>query len=72
MILYSRNDCPLCEDVEDTLLRLNIAYTFIDIDADKTLLQKYHVRIPVLINNLDQELSWPFEEAELKEFAKND
>ncbi len=72
MILYSRNDCPLCEDVEDSLLKLNIKYTFVDIDADEKLLKKYHVRIPVLVNALNQELCWPFEEAELKEFARNE
>ena len=72
MILYSRNDCPLCEDVEETLLKLNIKYTFVDIDGDRKLLQKYHVRIPVLVNSHMQELCWPFEEAELKEFAYDD
>lgn len=72
MILYSRNDCPLCEDVEETLAKLHLEYTFVDIDAEKKLLQKYHVRIPVLVNTLMQELCWPFEEAELIEFAKND
>jgi len=72
MILYSRNDCPLCEDVEDSLLKSNIKYTFIDIDDDEDLRKKYHVRVPVLVNSLKQELCWPFEEAELKVFAKND
>ena len=72
MILYSRNDCPLCEDVEETLLRLNIAYTFIDIDTDEKLVQKYHVRIPLLVNAQKQELGWPFEDSQLKEFARHD
>lgn len=71
MILYSRNDCPLCEDVEDSLLKLNIKYTFVDIDSDEKLLKKYHVRIPVLVNKHNQELCWPFEEADLLEFAHN-
>ncbi len=71
MILYSRNDCPLCEDVEESLLKLNIKYTFVDIDTDEKLVQKYHVRIPVLVNSIKQELYWPFEEQELKDFSQN-
>ena len=27
MILYSRHDCPLCEDVEETLIALSISAT---------------------------------------------
>ena len=72
MKLYSRNDCPLCEDVEQNLIRFGIDFQFIDIDEDKKLVKKYHVRVPVLVNNQNQELCWPFEESELKEFAKND
>lgn len=69
MLLYSRNDCPLCEDVEETLIRLNIQYEFIDIDLDEELRKKYHVKIPVLINESQQELYWPFDENQLFEFS---
>lgn len=70
MILYSRNDCPLCEDVEETLVRLNIAFSFVDIDEDETLRKKYHVTVPVLQNNKQQELFWPFDDVRLLEFSK--
>lgn len=69
MLLYSRNDCPLCEDVEETLLRLKIEYNFIDIDLDEILRKKYHVKVPVLENQKKQTLNWPFDENQLKEFA---
>lgn len=69
MILYSRNDCPLCEDVEELLSHLNIQYTFVDIDLDEQLRAKYHVRVPVLLNGKKQEMGWPFDESQLKEFA---
>ena len=68
MLLYSRNDCPLCEDVEKTLQRLNLEYTFIDIDLDAALRKKYHVKVPVLLNE-QQELSWPFDDSQLLTFA---
>jgi len=68
MFLYSRNDCPLCEDVEDTLIKLNISYEFIDIDANENLRKKYHVLVPVLQNNNGEELLWPFDEQQLIDF----
>jgi len=70
MKLYSRHDCPLCEEVEDTLMRLNISYQFVDIDLDEKLRSKYHVRVPVLVNTKQQELTWPFAETQLMEFAQ--
>ncbi len=70
MKLYSREDCPLCEDVEENLVRLKVKYTFIDIDQDEALRKKYHVRVPVLVNALEQELAWPFDDARLTEFLQ--
>lgn len=69
MKLYSREDCPLCEDVEENLVKLKIKYTFVDIDKDEALRKAYHVRIPVLINDLEQELAWPFDKLQLLEFC---
>ena len=68
MRLYSRENCPLCEEVENTLIQLNISYDFIDIDLDEKLLRKYHVKVPVLLNDQNQELLWPFDEAKIQEF----
>jgi len=68
MFLYSRNDCPLCEDVEDTLIKLNISYEFIDIDTNEKLRKKYHVLVPVLQNINGEELLWPFNEQQLIDF----
>ena len=65
MILYSRQDCPLCEDVEEILNGLNISYDFVDIDLDDSLRKKYHVLVPVLVNDMGLELFWPFDEQQL-------
>jgi hypothetical protein len=69
MNLFSRHDCPLCEDVEETLNRLNIAYNFIDIDLDEALRKKYHVLVHVLVNANGAELFWPYDEQSLLEFV---
>jgi glutaredoxin len=71
MILYSRHECPLCEHVEEILSRLDISYQFVDIDLDESLRKKYHVKVPVLVNKLSQELFWPFEEDQVKTFDKS-
>lgn len=70
MILYSRHDCPLCEDVEDTLIRLGIHFKFVDIDENESLRKKYHTLVPVLFkDDTSRELTWPFEDQQLLEFV---
>jgi len=69
MILYSRHDCPLCEDIEETLNNLNLPYDFIDIDKDEVLRKKYHVLVPVLVNKSQKELFWPFDQQQLIKFS---
>jgi glutaredoxin len=69
MILYSRHDCPLCEDAEETLQRLKITYHFVDIDLNDSLRKKYNSRVPVLVNENAKELNWPFTEDNIKIFV---
>lgn len=69
MIFYSRNDCPLCEDIEDTLNQLGISYTFVDIDSDESLKKKYNAKVPVLMHN-NQELCFPFTTDDIIKFAQ--
>ena len=66
MILYSRHDCPLCEDAEEILNKLSVDYKFVDIDLDDSLRKKYNSKVPVLVNNHAQELNWPFTEDKIK------
>jgi len=50
--LYTRNECGLCEDVEDILRGLQFTFPHhlkrVDIDSDESLLSIYSDRIPVL------------------------
>ena len=66
--LFSRQDCPLCEDVEQQLLGLGIEYEFIDIDESVELRKEYNAKVPVLMNSLNNCLNWPFEESKLLGF----
>ncbi len=69
LTLYSRHDCPLCEEVELMLQALAIAYRFVDIDLDEKLRKKYHVLVPVLHNQHGHELRFPFSPEQIKKLA---
>lgn len=48
--LFSRNDCPLCEEAEALATALGISYEYRDISTDVDLLEKYRNRIPVFFD----------------------
>lgn len=70
LILYSRADCHLCDQVIVMLDRAGIPWRPIDIDGDGGLSAQYGLRIPVLRRpDTGQELLYPFDEEQLKRFA---
>ena len=48
LTLYTRPGCHLCEQAEEILDYLSVAFTAVDISADVDLVRQYGVRIPVL------------------------
>lgn len=71
--LYSTSHCHLCEQAE-TLLKaisksFDITCLIIEIADDKTLLEHYEVKIPVL-KRLDtsSEIYWPFNHKDIEVF----
>ena len=70
MILYSRAECHLCDQVVTLLDRAGVRWRPVDIDGDAGLLKKYGLRIPVLRRpDTGEELYYPFDEADLLRFA---
>jgi hypothetical protein len=70
LILYSRADCHLCDQVIVMLNRAGIHWRLIDIDGDAALSAQYGLRIPVLRRpGTGQELCYPFDEERLERFA---
>jgi len=53
--LYSRQDCHLCEDMQEGLKRYNekLGFTLkiIDIDADPALIREFGTKVPVLMHD---------------------
>lgn len=70
IIFYTRQDCPLCEDIEEKLLLFGCEYKYLDIDTDEALRKKYHSQIPVISLN-SKELKWPFSDPELERFIQS-
>lgn len=55
VVLYSREECHLCEQARDVIISLQkefpISLTEIDIDEDPSLKKKYGLKIPVIAIN---------------------
>ena len=70
LLLFTRDGCHLCEQVERMLHGAGIAWRAVDIDCDPGLAERYGLRIPVLRHpGSGRELDFPFTEDELGRFA---
>lgn len=70
LILFSTSGCHLCEDAMALLEQLGANYAVQDIIDDSQLVEKYGTKIPVLKDNLGNELDWPFDLVMLKQFLE--
>lgn len=69
--LYTTLGCHLCSELEAWLVRLAnqpVTLERVEISADDALMQRYGVRIPVLVDTQGQELDRGFEPARLAEW----
>jgi glutaredoxin len=70
LTLYTRPDCPLCDEALELLARLGPELGFVvdevDIEADADLLRRYRNDIPVLAIDGEVLLSAPLEEREVR------
>lgn len=70
--LYGTSHCHLCEQAEALLRQLGCDARHIDIVEDDALLERYGVRIPVLLRtDTGAELGWPFDAAAIRDFLGN-
>lgn len=71
LVLYSRVDCHLCELAAAMLEATGLEWRVVDIDADPVLADRYGLLVPVISRpDDDRELSFPFNESKILEFAK--
>ena len=70
LILYSRDECPLCEEAEALLMECGLEARWVDIADSIELLGRYRDRIPVLRReDTGAELGWPFDHRQLRQWA---
>ncbi len=70
LILYTRNDCELCNKAEHLLAEAGFssAVTKVFIDDDVELLDRYGDQIPVLMREeTGEKLSWPFTASQVRD-----
>lgn len=71
--LLTKSNCPLCTEALQLLYQLDvdepIDLNVIDIASDDALQQEYGWLVPVLKDSHDNELRWPFDQAQLLEFV---
>jgi glutaredoxin len=70
LILYTKRDCPLCDEAQHLLARLGPELGFavyeVDIEGDAGLLRRYRYDVPVLALDGEVLLSAPLEEREVR------
>jgi hypothetical protein len=73
LLLFRRDDCPLCELAEAALRRAAApAWQAVAIDDDATLESRYGERIPVLRDETrGRELDWPFDAPRVRTFLRD-
>jgi glutaredoxin len=70
LIVFSRQDCHLCDLAVAMLERTGIAWRRVDIDADPELASRYGNHVPVLRHTgSGRELFFPFNEDQIVSFV---
>jgi glutaredoxin len=69
LLLYGTRSCHLCEQAEEALHAAGKTAVYVDIAEDEALLEKYGMRIPVVLRvDNGAELGWPFDAPALERF----
>jgi hypothetical protein len=74
MVLYSRPDCHLCEEMRTALQPLIAGQAdleVVDIDQDATLRKRYGLRIPVLLGDAHEVSGYPLDVARVRAFLNS-
>ena len=71
LILYRREDCPLCDHAEEALRGAGVAeYETVEVGWNGELADRYGERVPVLARGA-AELAWPFDAWTVRKFVSS-
>ena len=65
LTLISRAGCHLCEVAAETLARIGVEWTTVDVESDRELERDYGDRVPVLLLDGREHGYWRIEEERL-------
>ncbi len=69
--LYTRAECPLCDEAAQLAMQQQLELKYIDISIDLELLTSFRNIIPVMENpDTGNRLTWPFTASQLKNLAE--
>lgn len=69
LILYQRDDCPLCDRALAVLAEARAPeFDTVWIDEDEALEAEFGQRVPVLRDDMGRELDWPFDASTVQTF----
>ncbi|RDI95918.1 glutaredoxin family protein [Meiothermus sp. QL-1] len=66
LLLIGRQGCHLCQEAEELLKALGLAYRLLDVDTDSELQKLYTFRVPVLLRGEEVLLEGKFTLERLK------
>lgn len=70
--LYGSKYCHLCDEAEAVLREIGVAFEYVDIADDDSLVEVYGLRIPVLRRtDTGAEVGWPFDADIVSRFLNN-
>jgi glutaredoxin len=74
--LYSKPDCPLCDEAREALARVHARVAFgleeVDITIDRMLEERYGERIPVIALDAEELFDFHVDELELERRLKQE
>lgn len=66
LTLFLKDECHLCDEALLVLARVGVSeFESVYIEDDDALLARYGLRVPVLRDERDVELDWPFDVAQV-------
>jgi len=73
LILFSRQDCHLCELAAGMLKQTGVRWRSVDIDSDPELVSRYGLRVPVVMKpESENEWCFPFNDEQLARFIEQE
>lgn len=69
LVVFSKHDCPLCDELKDRLKGRNIPFAEHDIRSRRDWFDRYGQRVPVVLLPHGEEFDPPFSNLQLESWS---